>query len=157
VRRPPFGYEAIRAGHDMEREFRILSSLAGVYPLAPKPYFFCAKEVSPIGVPMYAMERVRGAILRAPLPAALANAPDRLRAVSTAIVEALVDLHAVDVVASGLAEIGRPDGYVRRQVTGWTDRYRRARTDTIDDVERVAAWLDANVPEEGPPALIHND
>ena len=71
LRRPPFGYRSIKAGHDMSREYRILSGLAGRYPKAPRPVLFCDENSSPLGAPFYLMERVRGVILRPPLPAGL--------------------------------------------------------------------------------------
>jgi aminoglycoside phosphotransferase (APT) family kinase protein len=156
LRRAPFGVR-VKTAHDMRREFTILSSLQGLYPRAPRPFAFCDDE-SVIGAQFYLVERVRGVILRggAP-PPGVALTPELLRATSTALVDNLVDLHAVDLVRSGLASMGRPQGYVERQVTGWTERYFRAKTDEVPEVEAAAAWLARNRPPESGAALVHND
>jgi aminoglycoside phosphotransferase (APT) family kinase protein len=156
LRRPPFGAEKIKRGHDMGREYRILSGLARVYPKAPKPLLFC-EDVSLIGAPFYVMERVRGVILRREPPPDLDLAPRRMRSLSEAFIGDLVAIHGVDYGAAGLAELGHPEGYVRRQIEGWTERYRNAKTDDIPDMERVARWLYENMPKESGAALIHND
>lgn len=157
LRRPPFGAKAIKAGHDMRREYRILSALHPAYGKAPRPLLFCAEEDSPIGAEFYLMERVQGAILRAPLPKGVVLDPSAMRAVSTAFVESLAALHAFEYKAAGLGDLGKPEGYVVRQVEGWAERYARAHTDEIPEAERVVAWLRANLPPEQPATLIHND
>ncbi len=154
LRRAPFGAK-IKSAHDMGREFRILSSLQGFYSKAPRPLAFCDDE-SVIGARFYLMERVRGMILRGSTPAA-GMTPALLRASSTALVDNLVDLHGVDLVRTGLASMGRPEGYVARQVTGWTERYLRAKTDEVPEVDAAAAWLATNMPGESGAALVHND
>jgi aminoglycoside phosphotransferase (APT) family kinase protein len=156
LRRPPFGAEKIKRGHDMSREYRILSGLSRVYLKAPKPLLFC-DDVAVIGAPFYVMERVRGVILRREPPPDLDLSPPRMRALSEAFIDNLVEIHGVDYQAAGLAELGHPEGYVRRQIVGWTERYQRAKTDEIPDMERVARWLYENMPEESGAALIHND
>jgi aminoglycoside phosphotransferase (APT) family kinase protein len=84
--------------------------------------------------------------------------PGVMRRLSEAFVANLVEIHGVDYEAAGLGELGRPEGYVRRQVEGWTKRYLDARTDDVPAVERLAAWLAGHVPpERGRAALIHND
>jgi aminoglycoside phosphotransferase (APT) family kinase protein len=156
LRRPPFGVK-VKSAHDMKREYDILSALKGVYPRAPKPIAFCGDE-SLIGAKFYLMERVRGVILRGDKqPAGITFSPDLLRQTSTALVDNLADLHAVDVTRSPLAALGRPQGYVGRQVTGWTERYFNAKTDEIPGVEVAAAWLSRNIPKESGAAVIHND
>ena len=156
LRRPPFGVK-VKSAHDMKREYHILSALKGVYPRAPRPIAFCEDE-SVIGARFYLMERVPGVILRGDAPpAGIAFSPDLLRRTSAALVDNLVDLHAVEVRRPPLSSIGRPEGYVARQVTGWTERYLNARTDDIPGVEQVAAWLSRNMPEESGAAVIHND
>ena len=156
LRRPPFGAK-VKSAHDMKREFDILSALKNVYPRAPKPIAFCDDE-SLIGAKFYLMERMRGVILRGDEPPrGIAFTPDLLRRTSTALVDNLADLHAVDVTRPPLSTMGRPQGYVARQVTGWTERYFNARTDEIPGVETTAAWLSRNMPEESGAAVIHND
>ena len=154
LRRPPFG-AAVKSGHDMGREYRVLSGLIRVYDKVPRPLHFCEDE-SVIGAPFYLMERVRGIILRGTRPK-VQLPPDRMRACCESLVDNLVDIHAVDVEAAGLGQLGRPEGYVERQVTGWTRRYGNARTDDLPEMESVAGWLAQNMPPVAGSSLIHND
>jgi aminoglycoside phosphotransferase (APT) family kinase protein len=155
LRRPPFGSK-VKSAHDMGREFTVLSRLSGVYDRAPRPF---AHEPTGevLGAPFYLMERRRGVILRKEVPAQLADDLPRVRRICEHLVDALVDLHAVDYTAAGLGDFGKPAGYIERQVTGWTRRYTDAQTDDIPALTEAAAWLGAHLPAEGAPALIHND
>jgi aminoglycoside phosphotransferase (APT) family kinase protein len=154
LRRPPRG-ASIRSAHDMGREHRILSALAPVYPKAPRP-LACCDDLSVIGAPFYLMERVRGVILRGgPLAAGLT--PEARRAVSESLVDALAELHALDPERPGLRELGHGQGYVERQVKGWTARYQAARTGEVTAMERAAAWLEEHRPASGAAAFVHND
>jgi aminoglycoside phosphotransferase (APT) family kinase protein len=155
LRRPPFG-AAIRSAHDMGREFRILSRLAAVYPRVPRALAYC-DDASVLGAPFYVMERVRGVILRSKVPEGAELSPGTMGGLAGAFVRNLAELHAVDVDAAGLSDLGHADGYVRRQVRGWTERYLRARTEDVPQVERAARWLADNLPAERGAALIHND
>jgi aminoglycoside phosphotransferase (APT) family kinase protein len=156
LRRPPFG-AAVKTGHDMGREHRILAALHPVWPKAPRPVLACADE-SVLGAPFYLMERVRGVILRgAPGRPGPPLAPEQARRASEALIDTLAELHALDFAAAGLRDLGRPEGYVARQVQGWSERYANARTDDVPEVERLAAWLAGHVPAQGGAALIHND
>lgn len=155
LRRPPFGAN-IRGGHDMQREYRILSSLIRHYPQVPRPLAFCADE-RVIGAPFYVMERVRGIILRTNVPPGLQLGPDQMRRTCLALIDTLVELHALDYQAAGLGDLGKPEGYVARQVQGWAQRYAQARTDDVSTMEQAAAWLQANLPPHSDMALIHND
>lgn len=156
LRRPPFG-ASVKTAHDMGREYRILSGLAPVYDRAPKPLAYC-EDADVLGAPFYVMQRVAGVILRGPRPPkALGLDAHRMRALSVALVDGLATLHAVDVAAAGLSELGRVEGYVERQIRGWTKRYYDAKTDEVPQVERVADWLANNQPAESGGALIHND
>jgi aminoglycoside phosphotransferase (APT) family kinase protein len=156
LRRAPFGAK-VKHAHDMRREFQILTALQGTYGRAPRPIAFCDDE-SVIGARFYLMERVRGVVIRGDgTGAGLSLGPELLRATSTALVDNLADLHAVPVAGTALAAIGRPEGYVARQVKGWTERYLAAKTEELHAVEAVAAWLAANMPPETGAALIHND
>jgi aminoglycoside phosphotransferase (APT) family kinase protein len=157
LRRPPFGAKAIKSGHDMGREYRILSGLLPVYPKVPRPLIYRGEGESPMGVPFYVMERVRGVIIRAKPPKGLELTPELMRRLSENFVDNLVQLHAVDWRAAGLGEIGKPEGYLGRQVAGWTERYGKARTDDIPEMEQVAKWLGEHIPVELAPTLIHND
>ena len=155
LRRPPFGAK-IKTAHDMGREYLILSRLRPVYAKVPRPLLFCDEE-SVIGAPFYLMERVGGTILRAHLPAGVSLSAQTMRGLSEAFVSNLVEIHAVDYEGAGLGELGRADGYVKRQIEGWTKRYFNARTDEVPEVERLARWLADNAPDDSGRALIHND
>jgi aminoglycoside phosphotransferase (APT) family kinase protein len=155
LRRPPFGV-AIKSAHDMGREYKILNQLAPVYSKAPKPLLYC-QETDIIGAPFYLMERVQGRILRSSTAPQDVPASATMAKVADALVDALVELHALDYEAAGLGDLGRPEGYVDRQVSGWAKRYRAARTDDLPDLEKVAGWLQDSLPAEGDSTLIHND
>ena len=156
LRRPPFG-AAIKTAHDMHREFTILTALRDVYPKVPQPIAYCDDE-SVIGAPFYVMERARGVILRGNRPKkGLDLGPEVMRDLSTMLIDNLAELHAVDIEGTTLADLGKPEGYVERQVTGWTRRYFNAKTDEVPTVEAAAAWLADNRPPERGATLIHND
>jgi aminoglycoside phosphotransferase (APT) family kinase protein len=156
LRRPPFGTR-VKTAHDMGREHRILAGLCRVYPKAPRPLLYCT-DPAVIGAPFYLMERVRGVILRGLQPKAAAGlAPAAMRRLCEGLVDGLVELHAVDFAAAGLGDLGHPEGYVRRQVEGWTRRYFDAKTDEVSELEAVAAWLPGHLPPDSGAALIHND
>lgn len=155
LRRPPFGAE-IGPAHDMGREHRILAALAAVYPKAPRPVAYC-QDAAVLGAPFYLMERVRGVILRADMPSAMEPPVAVMRGIAEAWTETLVELHCVDYTAAGLGDLGRPDGYGRRQVEGWTERYRRAATTEVPAIDAAAGWLACHLPSAGAAALIHND
>jgi aminoglycoside phosphotransferase (APT) family kinase protein len=155
VRRAPPGV-AIKSAHDMGREHRILSALAPAWPRAPRPIAYC-EDPSVIGTPFYAMERVRGVVLRARVPAGVVLSEDAMRAASQAACDTLAEIHNLDWRAVGLGDLGKPDGYVERQVRGWSDRWRTSRTDDVPQVEKLGAWLAENRPRESGAALVHND
>jgi aminoglycoside phosphotransferase (APT) family kinase protein len=155
LRRPPAGTK-VKTAHDMGREFLILSRLRPVYAKVPRPVLFC-DDASVLGAPFYLMERVEGVILRSRLPEGLTLPAEVMRRLSESFVENLVEIHAVDYRAAGLGELGRPEGYVRRQVEGWAKRYADARTDDVPEVERLARWLSEHQPADSGAALIHND
>ncbi|HEV2992034.1 MAG TPA: phosphotransferase family protein [Candidatus Angelobacter sp.] len=154
LRRPPFGSK-VKSAHDMGREYRVLSRLCSVYP-APRPLLYC-DDTSIIGAPFYLMERLRGIILRRDLPAGLDINPDTARKLDESFVDNLVRLHALDYNAIGLADLGKPDGYVERQVSGWIDRYHKSKTHELPEVEQVAGWLKRHLPPACPATVIHND
>jgi aminoglycoside phosphotransferase (APT) family kinase protein len=156
LRRAPFGAK-VKSAHDMTREWNLLTALRGVYPRAPRPLAFCDDE-SVLGARFYLMERVHGVILRGDgSSSGLALGPETMRTTSTALVDNLVELHAVDLERTGLVHLGKPAGYVERQVKGWTDRYLAARTDEVPEIEAAAAWAARNMPAAGGVSLVHND
>jgi aminoglycoside phosphotransferase (APT) family kinase protein len=154
VRRPPFGPVPPTA-HDMAREFRWLSAMHSVFPLAPQPYLLC-EDTDVIGCVFYAMERRRGVVVRTEEPQALAN-PAARRRLSEAMIDTLADLHAIDVAANGLSGLGKPTGFVERQVRGWSERWLRAQTTTLPEMDALAAWLREHLPADPTPAIVHGD
>ncbi|WP_313741360.1 phosphotransferase family protein [Pseudomonas sp.] len=156
LRRPPFGHKA-KSAHDMGREFRILNQLNAGFPYCPKAYLHCT-DTALIGSEFYVMERVEGIILRADLPPALGLEPAATRALCESFIDRLAELHQVDYAACGLADLGKPEGYVRRQIEGWAARYEQALTPDAPRWERAIAWLREHLPADHPrPSLLHND
>ncbi len=155
LRRPPTGAKA-KSAHDMRREFTIQSRLAPVFAYVPDMVAFCDDE-SVIGCEFYVMERLQGTILRSNLPPELDLSPDQVRQLCTNVLDVLVELHSVDPGAAGLDDLGKGSGYVARQVSGWSDRYRKARTWNVGSFEAVMRWLAANQPTDVRTCLIHND
>jgi aminoglycoside phosphotransferase (APT) family kinase protein len=154
LRRPPVAAN-VKGGHDMTREFRLLTALHPVWPKLPRALVSCA-DPAIIGAPFFVMEYVPGLILRAGQDQATLT-PARLQAAAHALVDTLAELHALDARTSALAELGRPEGYVERQVSGWCERWQRARTEPQPELEQVAAWLATQHITPGPPAVVHND
>lgn len=154
LRRPPLGVEIAHA-HDMGREHGILAGVGRVWDKVPRTIAFC-DDPSVLGAPFYLMERVRGIILRDRLPDGLDLGAAQMRRVSEATVDTLAEIHQLDTTAAGLT-MGRPEGYAARQISGWTRRYQRAKTDDVPDIEALSAWLGDNLPAASQAALIHND
>ncbi|HEV2705765.1 MAG TPA: phosphotransferase family protein [Pyrinomonadaceae bacterium] len=156
MRRPPFGPVAPKA-HDMAREFHILEALHPVFPLAPRPFLLC-EDSEVIGATFYVMERRRGLVVRNDEPEQFAERPSERRRASAALVDALADLHAVDLSAHGLDSLGKPVGFVERQVRGWGERWLRARTDELPEMDALAGWLAERLPPEASrPTMVHGD
>ncbi|HYT92277.1 MAG TPA: phosphotransferase family protein, partial [Gemmataceae bacterium] len=131
LRRPPFGNQ-VKTAHDMGREYRVLSSLGTVFPAAPRPRLYCDDEAI-LGAPFYVMERRYGIVLRKELPPGMVIDPPTARRLGTALIDTLALLHSLDYRAAGLGEMGKPQGYVARQVSGWSNRYTAARTDAVPE------------------------
>lgn len=155
LRRPPFGAD-IKSAHDMRREFRVLTLLRPHYAKVPRPLLYC-EDAQVIGAPFYIMQRLTGVILRQAMIKEIKLSPGEMNALSGAVVDNLAALHAIDIHSTGLVHLGKPDGYIARQVEGWTRRYLAAQTDSIPEIDAVASWLLVNQPAEGPPAFLHND
>ena len=155
LRKPPSGQKA-KGAHDMGREFRVQQGLAEVFPLVPRMVALC-DDASVIGAEFYVMERVDGIIPRRDFPPEVSLTPEQVRALCEHALDVLVQLHSVDVAATPLADMDKGDGYVARQVGGWSRRFRDARTDDVGDYEQVMAWLEAEQPADVDHCLIHND
>jgi len=154
LRRPPFG--AVKRGHDMEREFKVLSNLNKEFSKIPKVHVFNHDD-SVIGSSFYIMDKSEGIILN------LSEAKNRnisekeFKMISNTWLDTFVELHRVNYKAAGLENLGKPEGYVERQITNWAKQYYKAKTEEISESENVILWLQANQPKEYDFSLIHND
>jgi aminoglycoside phosphotransferase (APT) family kinase protein len=155
VRRPPLGPVA-PGSHDMIREHRVLSVLHRAFPLAPRAYHLCTDETV-MGKPFFVMERRRGHVIRGAWPVGLDDSTETKRRIVESMIDALATLHQVDFESLGLDDLGRPDGFVERQVAGWTDRWHKARGDDIPAMDELAAAIATDPPQPQRAALIHND
>lgn len=156
LRRAPSGAKAASA-HDMLREARVMTSLNPHYPYVPRVVAVC-EDPDVIGQAFFVMERLRGIILRRDIPTALDLDAEAVRQLCLSFVDRLIDLHRIDATAPDLVHIGKGEGYIERQVTGWTRRWRDAATPGVDPCEDVAAWLAEKRPRRDNAAcVIHND
>src|SRR5262249_46232021 len=155
LRRPPLGPVAPKA-HDMVREYHVLRAVHPRFPEAPRPFVVC-EDPAVLGAPFFVMERRRGSVLRGEIPPAIAGASDHPRTIREAFLDTLVRLHAIDVSPEDLRALGKPEGYVERQVRGWADRWERAKTAEVPELDHVIRWLAERVPKAPAPSLIHND
>lgn len=154
LRRGPLGPVAPKA-HDMSREYRVLQAASQYFPEAPKPYHLC-EDTTVIGAVFLVMECRRGVILRDKLPLAFLQAPDHARRISEAFVDSMVRLHAIDMTTD-LTALGKPEGFLARQVQGWAHRWNRARTDDVREMDAVGEWLAGHMPASPTAVLVHND
>jgi aminoglycoside phosphotransferase (APT) family kinase protein len=155
LRRAPHGPVA-KGGHDMEREHRVLSRLWRAYPKAPRSYHFCP-DPEVMGKPFLVMERRKGWVIRGEWPGVFGTKESLRRTLAGSLVDALAELHLVDAASVGLGEFGRPDGFVHRQVEGWTRRWEAAKTRDVPEMETVIAALVDTEPQPGPTTILHND
>jgi aminoglycoside phosphotransferase (APT) family kinase protein len=157
LRRPPVGPVAPTA-HDMPREYRLLSVINPCFPLAPKPVLLC-EDALIIGVPFYLMERRRGFIVRSRVPNQIGENLELRRRLSESVVDTLVALHAVDIHSTGIVQIGKPAGFVQRQVRGWGERWLRSQTGELAEMDQVMQWLMDRMPPESDreATIVHND
>jgi len=156
LRRPPIGAD-VKSGHDMGREYKVLKALYPVFPYCPEPLAY-TNDTSIIGSPFFIMKKLSGIILRKNLPENLSFSGEQAKQLCMSLIDCLSKIHEIDVVSSGLDFIGKPAGYVRRQVEGWTSRYRKAKTEDAPDFETIIAWLMEKMPDDtDKPAIVHND
>ncbi|BDG45346.1 phosphotransferase family protein [Saccharococcus caldoxylosilyticus] len=154
LRRPPFGELPAKA-HDMKREYNLLKRIYSVYPKAPKPLLYC-EDPNIMDRHFYVMEFKKGAVLDKYLPANWNN-PQIKQQISKAFIQELVDLHNIDVYKNNLDSLGKPEGFLKRQVNGWIQRYRQSKTDDLPFVAKVENWLVDNIPNSTDVTIIHND
>ena len=155
LRRPPFGSK-VKTAHDMGREFRVLSKLHAHYLPAPQVLLFC-DDASVLGAPFYLMEPIHGLILRRDVPPGVNFSPEMARGLCESFLDNLALLHGLDYNAIGLADLGKPQGYLERQVRGWIERYYGSKTHDIPEVETISNWIQQHMPASSAAALIHND
>ena len=156
LRRPPLG-PVPRKAHDMAREYRWLAAVHPLFPLAPRPYVLC-EDAAVIGSVFYVMERRRGIVVRADEPLGLKDHPEARRRLSESLIDTLADLHALDVTSPPLSELGKPVGFVERQVRGWTERWEGSRLEAVPEMESLSAWLVKHLPPEpAQPGIVHGD
>lgn len=155
LRRPPLGPVAPKA-HDMAREYRVLQAVHPYFPEAPQVFLVC-EDPGILGGTFFLMERRRGIIIRDTAPAELAAIPEFPQVLSEAFIDCLGRLHAIDIEETGLSSLGKAEGFVERQVRGWADRWGRARTEEVSEIERVIQWLHDRLPSSREATLVHND
>lgn len=154
LRRPPFA--APKRGHDMGREFNVLHHLNKVFQKAPKAYVF-SEDLAVLGAPFYIMEKVNGIILTEKKAQELKVKPQEFQIIADSWLDTFVELHRVDYKAAGLGGLGRPEGYVERQVKNWSRQYLAAATEEVPTAQKVMAWMEAHQPRQYQYSLIHND
>jgi aminoglycoside phosphotransferase (APT) family kinase protein len=155
LRRPPLGH-VLPTAHDMAREFRVLRGVAGTAVPAPVPVALCQDD-SVNGSPFYVMEYRAGVILETEIPEGFVEREEERRKLSLSLIEALVELHAVDYVAVGLGDFGRPDGYLERQVRRWAQQWERSKTRDVPEVEKLIGILKRSIPTSPAATLVHGD
>ncbi|WP_420630413.1 phosphotransferase family protein [Candidatus Leptofilum sp.] len=155
LRRPPLGPVA-KSAHDMAREYKVLSVLHQVLSYAPRAFLYC-DDPAHIGADFFVMERRKGVVVRRQMPPQFANLPDAARRMSEAMVGALAEFHAVDYAALGLGNLGKPEGFIERQVAGWYKRWQAAKEADLPEMEAIYQWLTVNLPNSTDFSLVHND
>ncbi len=155
LRRPPLGH-ILPTAHDMGREYRVMTALAGTGVPVPRT-FHLGDADSPLGAPFYLMERVIGHICRNALPPRYAATPCDRRRIGEALVDVLADLHTVDPSAVGLAEFGHPAGFMERQLRRWSQQWEASRTAELPALDALRDDLVATLPEQRANAIVHGD
>ena len=155
LRRPPLGPVAPKS-HDMVREYRALAALGPYYAPAPRVFVLC-EDPRVIGAPFFVMERREGIVVRRTMPPEIPDDAGVRRRIGEAAIDALADLHAVPVAGTPVAALGKPDGFVERQIRGWAERWQRAKTEELAAMDALAAWLVGRIPPPLAPTVVHND
>ncbi len=157
LRRPPLGPVAV-SSHDMSREYNVLSRLWKAFDKAPRAVAYC-EDVDVIGAPFFLMEPKPGLVIRGAIPPELGGGEDPgvNEALSRVVIDTLAEFHAVDPAECGLDDLGRPDGFLERQVNGWTRRWEAAKHEENALADELATWLATGLPRSPDPTLLHND
>ncbi len=156
LRRPPLGH-VLATAHDMVREHRVITALQSTAVPVPRTLLLSGGAENPLGVDLYAMERVIGHVCRSELPVGYADEPAQRAAIGGALVDALAALHAVDPQAVGLGDFGRPAGFMERQLRRWSKQWERSKVDELPKLDRLRDALVARQPPAAPHALVHGD
>ncbi|MFV2014988.1 MAG: phosphotransferase family protein [Candidatus Heimdallarchaeota archaeon] len=155
LRRPPLG-TVVKSSHDMGREHKVLSVLYKSFNKVPQSYLYC-DDISVIGAPFFIMERKQGIVIRKQFPSQFQNRQNAAKEISEALIDTLVDLHNVDYKNLGLEDLGKPEGFIERQIEGWYKRWNRAKIKDSQLMDAVYNWLRENIPENSQFSLVHND
>jgi aminoglycoside phosphotransferase (APT) family kinase protein len=155
LRRPPFGKIPPKA-HNMQREFTILDHVHPVFPLAPKPFVYC-EDPTIMDKHFYVMEKKQGIVLDGQLPTTFGGSEQAGPLISTNMIDTLIQLQSIDYKQAGLAKLGKPEGYLERQVNGWMHRYELSKTDAYSHVDELEKWLKAKRPSTSDVTIVHND
>ena len=154
LRKPPKG--AIKRGHDMHREFKVQSCIHNTFAKAPKMYGFSDDEKI-LGSDFYIMEKIEGIILNFKEAKTRNIIRSDYKKIANSWLDTLVELHSLDYDAIGLSDLGKPEGYVERQVNNWGKQYLKAKTDEYPEAEMVMQWMRNHQPKKYDYCLIHND
>ncbi len=154
LRKPPIG--AIKRGHDMSREFKVQSGVSKAFSKVPKMFAFSDDETI-LGSDFYIMEKVEGIILNYKEAKKRNISPLAYKTIANSWLDSFVELHNVDYNEIGLSDLGKPEGYVERQVKNWGKQYLKAKTDEFPEAEMVMKWMQEHQPKEYNHCLIHND
>ena len=155
VRRPPLAH-VLPTAHDMAREYRVLAALQGTGIPVPHVITLCEDD-SVIGAPFYVMEWIDGHVVRESLPPEFPDTRETRRAMSTALIDTLLQLHRIDPDAVGLADFGHPDGFLARQVRRWWQQWEASKTRDLPSIDTLRRRLDETVPPPSAPGIVHGD
>jgi aminoglycoside phosphotransferase (APT) family kinase protein len=156
LRRPPLGH-VLPTAHDMAREHRVIAALGATPFPVPRTLLYGAADDNPLGVPCYAMERVVGHVCRDDFPPGYADSPERCRAIAEALCDTLADLHMIDPAAVGLADFGRPEGFMARQLKRWSQQWERSKVGELPALDALRDELVRTQPDTCPAGLVHGD
>lgn len=146
----------VKSGHDMRREYNILKRIKPLLGSVPQVYLFSDDHLI-TGADFYLMEKMDGYILRAGLPESALPDASRMAGMAESFISKFAEIHQLGVKNAGLDDIGFPEKYISRQITGWAKRYEAARTGDLPEMDSLIKWLNGHIPESGPAGLLHND